>query len=91
MRWQLTIDDRTAGAAAQKLPAESVVKVTGRVMRRPEKMINAAMPTGGIEVAVSNCELLNSAARVPFPPDAADDNIANDAIRQRYRCVFVCV
>jgi aspartyl-tRNA synthetase len=48
-------------------------------------MANASMATGGVEVAVRACEVLNTAARVPFPPDAADDNIANDAIRQRYR------
>ncbi|RAS65704.1 aspartyl-tRNA synthetase [Lentzea atacamensis] len=54
---------------AHKLRAEFVVKVTGEVSRRPEGSENPDLATGAIEVYVSELEVLNEAAPLPFQVD----------------------
>ncbi|MFI6866419.1 aspartate--tRNA ligase [Nocardia sp. NPDC050406] len=54
---------------AHKLRNEYVVKVTGIVENRPEGSGNPNLPTGQIEVNVTDLEVLNEAAPLPFQLD----------------------
>lgn len=54
---------------AKTLTVESAVAVTGIVNQRPEKMINAAVPNGDIELEITGIEILNPAESLPFDMD----------------------
>ncbi|MDR7274140.1 aspartate--tRNA ligase [Catenuloplanes atrovinosus] len=69
--------------AAHALRNEYCVKVVGEVAARPEGNENPELPTGAIEVIVSDLEVLSEAAPLPIPVD--DDVNAGDDIRLRYR------
>ncbi|MBA2565579.1 MAG: aspartate--tRNA ligase [Gemmatimonadetes bacterium] len=57
----------SAMLAAQRLRSEDVVRVTGRVRRRPPAMVNASLPSGTVEVGATTLELLAGADTPPFP------------------------
>ena len=71
-------------AVAETLRNEFVIRITGRVRRRPEGTINPNLPTGEVEVLGYTLELLNRARTPPFQLD--DENVQDD-IRLRYRYV----
>lgn len=48
------------------LRAQDVVAITGKVNKRPEKLINSNIPTGEIELAAENIEVLAKAEELPF-------------------------
>ncbi len=76
-------DAPQAHAAAQHLSSESVVRVSGEVRDRPRGTVNPDLPTGHIEVAVSEIELLTEAETPPF---VIEDRIeASEELRLRYR------
>ena len=54
---------------AHGLRGEYCVKVTGEVVRRPEGNENPELPTGEIEVTVTELEVLSESAPLPFPID----------------------
>ena len=56
---------------AHSLRAEFCLKVTGEVVRRKEGNENPNLPTGEIEVVVSDLEVLSASAPLPFPIDDA--------------------
>ena len=66
---------------AQKLKNESVIKVVGVVRERQSK--NANIPTGDIEVFVTELEVLNNCDVLPFQI-SGDDNLSEN-IRLKYR------
>lgn len=66
---------------AQKLKNESVIKVVGIVKERQSK--NANMPTGDIEVFVTDLEVLNNCDVLPFQI-SGDENLSEN-IRLKYR------
>ena len=72
---------------AHDLRAEYVLAVTGEVARRPEGNANPNLPTGQIEVVVTDVEILNPAAPLPFQvSDHAEDvGRAGEEARLRYR------
>ncbi|MGW5224210.1 aspartate--tRNA ligase [Nocardia niigatensis] len=67
--------------AAHKLRNEFVVKVIGVVENRPADSENPNLPTGAIEVNVTELEVLNEAAPLPFQ---LDDEPGEEA-RLKYR------
>ena len=51
----------------EKLRSEWVVRIDGKVRARPEGTVNPDLPTGGIEVYVTDVEVLGPAAELPVP------------------------
>jgi aspartyl-tRNA synthetase len=65
---QCVVDpDSPAFKDAEKLRSEWVVRMEGRVRRRPEGTDNADLPTGAVELYVSDIEVLGPAAELPLP------------------------
>jgi aspartyl-tRNA synthetase len=77
--------NKEAHGLAESLRSEWVVKVTGEVLARPEDMVNKKLPTGEIEVAVSELEILNKSKTPPFEIDNESGEEANENIRLKYR------
>ena len=68
---------------AEQLRHEFVLRVTGRVRRRPEGTLNPELKTGAIEILGTGLEVLNVSRTPPFPLD--DDDVGEEArLRHRY-------
>jgi aspartyl-tRNA synthetase len=67
-------DRPAAFGAAERVRNEYVLRVTGRVRRRPEGTVNPELGSGEIEVLAHEVEILNPAAPLPFQLD--EDNLA---------------
>lgn len=63
---------------------ESVLRIEGLVKARPEKMINAEVPTGTVEIEVQSYEVLNLAKELPIPVEG-DGRSISEEVRLRYR------
>ena len=83
-RVQVVIDPDTpeSFATAEQVRNEYVLKITGKVRRRPEGTVNADLPTGEIEVLCKGIEVLNASETPPIQID--DDNVNEDS-RLKYR------
>ena len=63
---------------------ETVIKVTGKVIRRDDETINTKLPTGEIEVICDSLEVLSSKAQtLPFEIDGINE--VNEEVRLKYR------
>lgn len=82
---QLVVEkgDEELHALFRSLRNEDVLAVRGKVRKRPEDMINAAMGTGEVEVKVSGAEVFNR-SRVP-PFNVTDKSQVSDEMRLKYR------
>ncbi|MEG2596876.1 MAG: aspartate--tRNA ligase [Oscillospiraceae bacterium] len=81
---QLTFDeqsDRTAIGKAKEVHSEYVLMAKGMVRRR--ESINPDIPTGEIEVFVSDLRILSKAQTPPF--HITDETDTNEELRLRYR------
>ena len=65
------------------LRLESVVTLTGRVVRRTPETVNARLPTGGIELRIAEVEILSRADTLPLQVNADADT--SEDIRLKYR------
>jgi aspartyl-tRNA synthetase len=72
-----------AHEVAQRFKTESVVAVSGEVRERPEGTVNPNLPTGEVEVVVSDVVILSAAETPPFPIE--DRTEADELLRLRYR------
>jgi aspartyl-tRNA synthetase len=75
-------DRADAFAIAERVRSEFVLRVTGRVRRRPAGTVNPELRSGEIEVLAHEVEILNPSAPPPFQLD--DDNL-NENTRLTYR------
>ncbi|GAK56869.1 aspartyl-tRNA synthetase [Candidatus Vecturithrix granuli] len=75
--------DTISHSEAQKIRSEFVICAKGRVELRPAEMINPNLPTGEIEVFVTEFEILSEADTPPFPIE--DEVSANEELRLKYR------
>jgi aspartyl-tRNA synthetase len=76
------IEDETF-QAVEKVRVESVVTITGRVVRRDEETINPRLPTGEVELRIDSFEVQSSAEVLPLQVNAEED--AGEETRLRYR------
>jgi aspartyl-tRNA synthetase len=72
-----------AHAAAHGLRAEDVLTARGRIVAREEGTVNPQLPTGEIELAVEELEVLADAETPPFEIDS--DKAVDETLRLRYR------
>ena len=83
---QLAFNDSTDKDVFEKsehLKGEYVIAVKGKVLRRTPENVNKNMPTGEIEVFVTELRVLTSSETPPF---YIEENIdTNDALRLKYR------
>uniref|UniRef100_A0A8C3ALU7 Aspartyl-tRNA synthetase 2, mitochondrial n=1 Tax=Cyclopterus lumpus TaxID=8103 RepID=A0A8C3ALU7_CYCLU len=70
-------------AALCDLTAESVVKVTGTVRRRPAGQENKGMPTGDIEILAEGVEVFNVCRKLPF--EIKGFVKTSESLRMQYR------
>jgi aspartyl-tRNA synthetase len=70
-------------SAAPPLRNEYVVRVSGKVARRPPGSENPRMETGEVEVVASDVEIIAEAKTPPF--EIEDEVTADEALRLRYR------
>jgi aspartyl-tRNA synthetase len=84
---QLVFDpkiNKLAHEQAEKLRSEWVLSIQGKVIPRAEGMTNTKLPTGEIEVEVSELNILSKAKTPPF--SICDDFIeTNEEVRLKYR------
>jgi aspartyl-tRNA synthetase len=81
---QCVVDpDSPAFKQAEKLRSEWVVRIDGSVRTRPAGTENADMPTGLIEVYVTDIEVLGASAELPMP--VFGDVEYPEEIRLKYR------
>ena len=81
---QIVFDPQGASfSEAERLRHEDVIRVRGTVRRRPAGTENAKLPTGEIEVAVDELEVINRSAVPPFQVNKDDD--VDETLRMQYR------
>ncbi|QCU90397.1 aspartate--tRNA ligase [Thiomicrorhabdus sediminis] len=71
-------------AKAEKLRAECVLQITGKVIARTEGTINPNMATGKIEIVASELNVLSMAEPIPFQLD--EKNVGEET-RLKYRYI----
>ncbi|PPQ18175.1 aspartate--tRNA ligase [Bradyrhizobium sp. AC87j1] len=81
---QCVVDpDSPAFSLAEKLRSEFVVRMDGKARRRPEGTDNDDLPTGKIEIYVTEIEVLGPAGDLPLP--VFGDQEYPEDIRLKYR------
>lgn len=78
--------DKELYEKASQMRSEWVVKVTGQVNARPEKLVNPNLPTGAFEVLAEGLEILNEAKTPPFDL-GTDGKEVSEEVRMKYRYV----
>jgi len=68
----------------QDLKPEYVVAVTGKVVKRTEKMINPKLKTGKVEIKAEKIDILTKSKDLPLPIDT-DGHDIDERIRLKYR------
>ena len=66
----------------ERVKTEYVIKVTGKVTKRPAETYNEKYPTGQVEMYPETLEVLSNAKVLPFVLD--DENVSED-VRLKYR------
>jgi aspartyl-tRNA synthetase len=71
---------------ADSLRNEYVIKVVGKVSKRPEESLNPKLPTGEVEIYADSIELLNGVGKqLPFQVSTADLETVREDLRLKYR------
>lgn len=72
------------GPELAEISPESVIKVTGTVKERPAHMVNEKIPTGSVEIEVTDHKVLSKSAALPLPIDTQGYEI-DEEVRNKYR------
>lgn len=75
--------DSPAYERLENLPKEAVLRVDGRVLRRLTENVNPELPTGNIEVGVTEMEVLGKCDPLPF--SICPEDKVNEEARLTYR------
>ncbi|MCL2469849.1 MAG: aspartate--tRNA ligase [Alphaproteobacteria bacterium] len=70
-------------AIVEHVKNESVVTITGKVVRRPEETLNKQLPTGEIEVLIEDFIVQSAAEPLPLQVNAEPDT--GEEVRLKYR------
>jgi aspartyl-tRNA synthetase len=84
---QLVFNPDTAGGAFElghELRSEDVLTASGEVLRRSPDTVNPELPTGEVEIRVSDAELLADAETPPFEIESFSGEVGEET-RLRYR------
>jgi aspartyl-tRNA synthetase len=84
---QLVFNPDTAGGAFElghKLRSEDVLTASGEVVKRSPETINPDLPTGEVEIRVTDAELLADADTTPFEIESFSGEVGEE-MRLRYR------
>src|ERR1700693_166072 len=76
--------DADAHVVAAAARSEYYIAVKGAVVPRREGTINAELPTGEIEIAVTTAEILNPSNAPPFPITGPDNTAEEVRLKYRY-------
>ncbi|MBS1803990.1 MAG: aspartate--tRNA ligase [Acidobacteria bacterium] len=69
----------------EQVRPEYVIAAVGKVRLRGKDAINPKMPTGEVEIEATELRVLNDTKLAPFSP--AEDAIANEEVRLKYRYI----
>jgi aspartyl-tRNA synthetase len=78
-------DDAKLADQLKHLKPESVIGISGKVVRRPAGTENKSLPTGEVEVVASSLEIHNISDTPPFPLDDVGGDKVNEDLRLTYR------
>ena len=67
----------------ESIKLESIIKISGKVVKRSDETINDNISTGQIEVMADEIEILNESQQIPFQVAIEDDS--PEDIRLKYR------
>lgn len=73
-----------AHAAAKDVRSEFVLAVRGTLTKRPPDTVNPNLPTGEVEILVTELRVLNASRTTPFPIDDVTEPAENVRLRYRY-------
>ncbi len=79
-----TPDKKEVYELAKKLRGEWVVEITGKINKRPSKMVNPKIETGDIEMEATDLKVLSRAKTIPFSIED-DGREIGEEIRMKYR------
>ncbi|SQG64782.1 aspartyl-tRNA synthetase [Corynebacterium renale] len=83
---QVVFRDSAVAEQAHDLRSEYCIQVTGTVEERPEGSTNPNLPSGDIEVNVTELEVLNASAPLPFQiDDPSSSGEVGEETRLKYR------
>ena len=80
--------ERTPGSyqSAGDLRNEYVIKIVGRVTKRPDESLNPKIATGEIEIYADEIEILNAVRKqLPFQVSMSDNETVREDLRLKYR------
>jgi aspartyl-tRNA synthetase len=82
---QLVIDPKEAEAfkTAEHVRDEYVISATGIVANRAPDLVNDKIPTGSVEVRITELDVLNRSE--PLPIQVHGEQLANEELRLKYR------
>ena len=85
-RWGLlqVVATKATNGSIKELRPEFVVKITGTVSQRPEKLINPKIPSGTVELQATSIEILSEAQTPPFEI-STDTSGIDEELRLKYR------
>jgi len=78
-------NNKEAYQKAKSLRSEYVIRIKGKVQKRPKGTENPRLKTGEIEVAVSHLEILNTSLTPPFEISDEFNNPPTEELRLTYR------
>ena len=67
----------------EKIPLETVIKITGKVIERSKDTLNKELATGDIEISIISHEILGTTKELPMP--IFSDQEYSEEIRLKYR------
>jgi aspartyl-tRNA synthetase len=71
---------------AEGIRNEYVIKVTGRVSKRPEESLNPKLPTGETEIYADEIEILSAVRKqLPFQVSSSETETVKEELRLKYR------